>query len=213
MSWERKLEEIDKRIERSHAEGVVPEWKLEEFRRKERERAQASRDAVEALDLPARALRLLWAENVRETEAVLALRETSTTTVLSGGTGCGKTVAAAGWLFHAARDSRTRGVWVTGARIARWDRYSNREMDKLLLPPRLVVDDLGGEFLDDRGSFMALLEELINERYACERPTVLTTNLNAAAFKARYGERVADRIRDDGKFVVIASGSMRLKGV
>lgn len=209
MSWERKLEEINERIERNHVAGVVPEWKLEELRRKERERAQAAHDAVDTLDLPARPLRLLWSEKVRETEAVLALRATGTTTVLSGGPGCGKTVAAASWLFTAARDSGVRGMWVTGARIARWERYSNREMDKLLLPPRLVVDDLGGEFLDDRGSFMALLEELVNERYACERPTVLTTNLNAAAFKARYGERVADRIRDDGKFVVIASGSMR----
>lgn len=209
MSVDDVMSRILQRIGGEPPEGVVPEWKLEEMRSRERERAKASREAVAALELPSRAVALCWANQVAETEGVLALRNMPTLTCLSGGTGCGKTVAAAHWLFRSARDNHIRGMWVTAARLARWPRYSATDVDRLLKAPRLVVDDLGGEFLDEKGSFMSLFDELVNERYASSRLTVLTTNHNAAAFKARYSERVVDRIREDGKFVEISAASFR----
>jgi DNA replication protein DnaC len=183
-----------------------PDW-LAEARRKG---VEAARVAVQGLDLPERAHALLESGAVRTTEAVLALEKAGGITVLSGLPGCGKTVAAAKWMWDFARQTqRPGGLWVTATRLARWPRYDDREMERLLSAPRLVVDDLGTEFLDVGGSFMATLDEVINERYAKRRPTVITTNLNATTFKARYEERIVDRIREDGQFVVIASPSLR----
>jgi len=185
---------------------VEPDWLVEA----QRKGAEAARLAVAALELPERALALLTAGAARDTEAVQALAKPCAITVLSGAPGCGKTVAAAKWLFDRARQTqRCDGKWLTAARLARWPRYSDADMQPLMLAGRLVLDDLGTEYLDERGSFMATLDELLNERYARQRPTVITTNLNADAFKARYAERIVDRIREDGRFAALASPSLR----
>lgn len=171
--------------------------------------AIATRAAISGLDLPARTLELLEAGLARETEAVIALGTPATIVVLSGTPGCGKTTAAAWWLYLAAKEQRIRGLWVTAARLARWARYDDEQMGLLLKAPRLVVDDLGTEYLDERGAFMTTFDELLNERYAHRRPTVITTNLNAEAFRARYDMRVVDRLREDGSFMEIESPSLR----
>ena len=50
------------------------------------------------------------------------------------------------------------------------------------------------------------------QRHGHRRLTVCTTNLKASDFRARYGERVADRIRECGAFVEIAGTSRRIAG-
>jgi DNA replication protein DnaC len=102
-------------------------------------------------------------------------------------------------------------VWVTAAKLARWERYDEEAMNKLLRTPRLVIDDLGGEYLDKGGFYASLLDELINERQSSSRPTIMTTNLAAEAFKARYGERIVDRIREGGRFFECGNASLRRK--
>ena len=54
--------------------------------------------------------------------------------------------------------------------------------------------------LDRLVSFMgacalARFDSLVDARYAGQRRTIVTTNLDSESFKGRYGERVADRIR------------------
>ena len=191
------------------SEGEVPAWKQAEERGRVAARAARSRAAVKATGLPERLVRLVAAGALRETDAVAAMREPAGITVLSGAPGCGKTVAAASWLFDWAAHHLEAGLWLTAARLQRWDRYSRAEMDRLFGYPRLVLDDLGTEYLDERGSFMTTLDELVNERYASGRPLVITTNLNVEAFKQRYGERIADRIREAGVFKAVGSQSMR----
>jgi len=144
--------------------------------------------------------------------------------VLSGQPGCGKTVAACHWLsIPIQRDDGERysgttlgtplglhhPLFVTAARLARWDRYDARQMDRLLLADRLVLDDLGSEYADAKGNFNAILDELVSDRHANKRPMIMSTNLDAAAFKERYDERIADRIREAGKFVSLGGTSMR----
>ena len=77
----------------------------------------------------------------------------------------------------------------------------------------MVIDDLGIEYLDKNGNFLQRLDELLDERYSNFRKTIITTNLNADAFKDRYGERVADRMREGftwgGGFIELADDSMR----
>lgn len=180
------------------------------------------------LDLTAAALACVDA-GCRDTAPLTLVREgVKGTVVLSGGAGSGKTVAAAWWILVSLRDParwdqrdydeheiRRRGPlpeFITAAHLARWERYSDAEMNRLLYAPELVIDDLGVEFADKSGSFLATLDEVVNCRYGNELPTLITTNLDAAAFKSRYGERIADRIRQSGRFAnVSAAKSLRTR--
>jgi len=177
-----------------------------EERDRERARHAAEETTLAAMEIPSRLVDLFRSGPLRETEAMRAI-EKPRILVLSGNPGCGKTVAAANWLFLGRS-----GLFVKSSRLARWDRYDDEAMNKLLRAPRLVVDDLGTEFQDAKGNFDAILDEIIDVRYDNKRPTVITTNLAAEAFKARYGERIADRIREAGRFVSLAEKSMRGAG-
>ncbi len=190
---------------REHAERAEAERKAE---------LAAKREATFlAMGIPPKDMALIKSGGLEPTEAVTALRGNVRLVCLSGNPGCGKTTAAGSWLWSAADGAigRTRGipVFVKAARLARWDRYDDEQMDRLLKADRLVVDDLGTEFQDAKGSFMVLFDELVDVRYDHCRPTVITTNLDAEQFKTRYGERIADRIREAGKFVSLAGASMR----
>lgn len=132
-----------------------------------------------------------------------AVAFTGTTLLQLGGVGSGKTVAACWWLSQGA------GRFVTSALLARWPRYEAESMRALLEAPRLVIDDLGTEYMDDKGNFMAILDEIIADRCANERQTFITSNLTAIAFKARYGERIEDRIREGGTVISLAESSRR----
>jgi hypothetical protein len=175
-----------------------------ERERSEAEAAKAARAAsVMKLGLPPRVLEIV-AGATWPTDATKALEGDALITCLSGNPGNGKTVAAASWLFK-----REVGLFVKAAQLARWERYSDEKMRLLLGSAALVVDDLGTEYQDVKGNLMALIDELLDHRYDYRLPTVLTTNLDAEAFKARYGERIADRIREVGAFVSIDAPSFR----
>lgn len=159
---------------------------------------------IDSIGIPPKDLVLFRSGAVTRTKAIEELESTDPLICLSGNPGSGKTTAAGYSLFAVKR-----GLFVKAARLSRWDRYNNEEMQKLLSPAPLVIDDLGTEFQDAKGNFMALLDEVIDVRYDHSRRTVLTTNLDAASFKERYGERIADRIRESGRFVSLAGSSMR----
>jgi DNA replication protein DnaC len=73
----------------------------------------------------------------------------------------------------------------------------------------LVVDDIGAEAQTAWGS--GLLGELLNARHQDLKRTIITSNLTREAFKERVGERVADRVREDGEVVDLPFPSMRGK--
>ena len=184
-------------------------------------------DMAGRLGIPARAL--CTARGVVEQTSAMEASDGSTDfLVLSGGPGCGKTVAAATWILAFVFDDQLWGksseymgdrpefrsawpIWITAAKLARCDRYDEIYMAKILRTPRLVVDDLGGEYLDKGGFYASLLDEIVNERQAESKPTIMTTNLNADAFKERYGERIIDRIREGGRFIGCGDHSLRRK--
>jgi DNA replication protein DnaC len=125
--------------------------------------------------------------------------------VLAGPPGVGKSVAAA-WLIAACDRP---ALFIDQSRLVRRSRYSNEDMRPLEDVTLLAIDDLGSEYLDEKGSFVATLDGLINARYAEELPTVFTTNLASTRFVQRYGERIADRIREVGRFVELKGPSLR----
>lgn len=186
-----------------------------------------ARSMMTAIGVPHRAGQLVCDMVVEETESVKATREALDLLVLSGAPGCGKTIAAALWVWQYVGDIKrwqgtdydtqinfhgSKPIWVTAAKLSRWDRYDEEAMTSLLTTKRLVVDDLGGEYLDKNGFYTGLLDELVNEREANKRPTIFTTNLNAKAFHDRYGERIYDRIKEGGRFIACGNVSMRKAG-
>lgn len=187
--------------------------------------ARSQREAILKIGLPEKDLELLQNGRLVDTPAVLAMRKSAATiTVLSGPPGCGKTTAASAWLWSWVRDPsnwgkgcfgddeatwKAPGMWTTAARLARMDKYDAGAVDALHKAARLVVDDLGAEYSDAKGFFQSFLDELINERYAGMRPTLITTNCKTEEFKARVGERITDRLREMGRFVAILGPSMR----
>lgn len=125
--------------------------------------------------------------------------------VISGDKGCGKTVAATWW----ARRQRCTPRFVRASTFAASSRYDRDKRDAWLAAPALVLDDLGTEYLDDKGSFLVDLDELIDVFYGDRRPLIVTTNLKLEPFRARYGARIEDRLRESAAFFAATGGSMR----
>jgi len=133
--------------------------------------------------------------------------------VLSGGTGCGKTAAACWWLYQSPGDSdKPQSLFITGARLSRMSRFDEEAMAAVFGAHRLVIDDLAMEYADEKGFFRSLLDEIVNERYANQRQTLITTNVDVDTFKTRCGERITDRIREAGQFVSLSNPSLRGQG-
>lgn len=142
--------------------------------------------------------------------------------LLHGTTGGGKTVAACTaflrmrrtvrWEGGAAEDWDSAGCeFVTAGELARGSYFgpeaaeARRHLERVTL---LVVDDLGAELMSD--GWASNLTELVTHREArAHARTVLTTNVGCrpvahgrpSPFEARYGSRVARRIRESGAVV------------
>lgn len=125
--------------------------------------------------------------------------------VIAGPAGCGKTVAAAWWALRRA----TPPMFLRASTFAASSRYHRDDRNAVLAASALVLDDLGAEYLDDKGSFLVDLDEVMDTFYGAMRPLLITTNLDAAKFQQRYGERLNDRIRECGAFFSASAKSMR----
>lgn len=163
-----------------------------------------------------------------DTEATRAARQflqgTQTFLVLCGERGLGKTTAAAvvvrEYLRRDALTSRPTSAdppapalferATSFARMSAYDAEDRRYFESLCRARLLVLDDVGTETL--AGVATALLDELVDTRYGHRRRMVITSNLSPAAIRARYGERIADRLRESGLVVALAGASMRGKG-
>ena len=79
-------------------------------------------------------------------------------------------------------------------------------------PDLLIVDEVGLQSGTDAEA--RTLFDIINERYEQRKPTVFLSNLDLDGVKAALGERVFDRLREDGgEVVTFAWGSHRGRAV
>lgn len=163
----------------------------------------------------------LTAREVRESRATLAPCDATRATdghtagclLLMGDPGTGKSIGAARWLLTEGLLPRNwhgfggvdgfswkyrggRLLWRTAKSLSRVKQYDEAEMERLFGPARLVIDDIGMEYLDAKGFLVSLIDEVIHERHRRELPTVMTANLSPAEFIERYGGRVLDRISE-----------------
>lgn len=131
--------------------------------------------------------------------------ETGRCALFVGRPGTGKTHLAAGiGLRLMKRDSR-RVLFTTVMRAVRsiketWTRGSelteSEAIEKLVAPDLLILDEVGVQFGSETEKLM--LFDVLNERYERRRPTLLISNLDLDGVRAYLGERIFDRLREDG---------------
>lgn len=93
-----------------------------------------------------------------------------------------------------------------------WGRESRESQSEaiatLVFPDLLILDEVGVQFGSDTEKL--LLFDILNERYERRRPTILMSNLPRDEVSAYLGERVFDRLREDGgKFISFTWESYR----
>ncbi len=139
-----------------------------------------------------------------------AQRAAGTSLVLCGVTGTGKTHLAAAvvrevTLTHGLSARFTTAGKAFRAVKATYGKGSNDGEDEALRqftgPDLLVVDEVGVQF----GSEFEknVLFEVINERYGAMRPTILISNLALDGLRDYVGERVIDRMKENGGKLVV----------
>lgn len=192
----------------------VAVWKDQEERA---EREKIATDRLEILlgwGVPQKDLSRAALLEHERSEAVQALATfdrdpRATFLVLAGLPWAGKTTAAAVWLVNSRRPKRHPRagdpMFVSAAKLTRASSYDDAsgELARAEWARLLVLDDLGAEFADAKGHWQARLDALIDARYENELPTIITTNLTADDFKARYQERITRRISESGRFVIV----------
>lgn len=86
---------------------------------------------------------------------------------------------------------RVKDTWVKGCAES-----ESQAIATLVAPDLLILDEVGVQFGSDFER--NILFDVLNERYEKRRPTILMSNLPVADVTAYLGERVIDRIREDG---------------
>lgn len=150
----------------------------------------------------------------RDSEALAAARKfnrdsESLFLVLLGPPGVGKTLAATlavvdfcskwPWNEQPSGGANSEPVLFVDAatltRLPTFDAESRKYTDRLRACRLLVLEDAGDEATE---AGKALFVELLLAREKTNRRTVITANLRPEAFKLRYGDAVADRVRASG---------------
>lgn len=129
---------------------------------------------------------------------------------LHGGVGCGKTVAAA-WAARRELVLNSSVAFERGTSAATYGIFGQESAEKTRRAKRaglLVLDDVGAEMVS--APWLSWLEDVIGDRHASQARTVITSNLNPAAFRSRYGDRIADRLKE-GLVVGTNEPSMRVR--
>lgn len=156
--------------------------------------------------IPTRIMDLWWSGGWRATDssrrAIEMIRSGVRLVVLWGGTGTGKSCAAAAVLLEPCAVGPDGGhvfvgLWISAADYC--DLYPRREETDLIRDAQaasyLVIDDLGEEA--ERDSH--LIERLITARYdSAHMRTICTTNLDGRGVLSRYGRRVSSRLKEIG---------------
>jgi DNA replication protein DnaC len=124
--------------------------------------------------------------------------------ILAGTVGTGKTLLAQAL----AQDLMALGkdfIFSTARQVVRdirstWSRDSKRTEDEVIAmhvnADYLFIDEVGIQYGTE--SEQIAMFDIINGRYEYERPTILITNLDIVGLKEIMGERIIDRLRQDG---------------
>ena len=129
--------------------------------------------------------------------------------VFLGLPGTGKTHLAVGIGLHIMRHDNRSVLFTTVMRAIRrirdtWSRKSDESeteaISALTYPDLLILDEVGIQSGSE--SEKNQLFDVLNERYEKHKPTLLLSNLTLPEVKAFLGERVFDRLKEDGGEVI-----------
>lgn len=137
-----------------------------------------------------------------------------------GKPGTGKTHLACGIGLQVMREQNRTVLFTTVMRALRrvkdtWAKGSaeseSQAIAALVFPDLLILDEVGVQF----GSEFEknIIFDILNERYEKRRPTILMSNLPESEVIGYLGERVIDRVREDGgRLVPFSWASRRSRG-
>ena len=136
--------------------------------------------------------------------------KTGRSALFIGKPGTGKTHLAAGiGLRIMNRDGRSV-LFTTVIRAIRrikdtWGKAGTetetQAIETLVFPDLLILDEVGVQFGSETEKM--ILFDVLNERYEKRRPTLLLSNLTLDEVRAFLGERVFDRMREDGGEAIV----------
>lgn len=134
-----------------------------------------------------------------------ALLSSGTSMILCGVAGTGKTHLACAIAHHIIHQHAMRAVYmhVAAALRAVKDTYAKgstrteqEAITSFAKPDLLILDEIGVQFGTD--AERCILFEIINARYEALKPTVLISNLAMDGLTQYAGERVIDRMKENG---------------
>lgn len=126
-----------------------------------------------------------------------------------GKPGTGKTHLAVGIGLQVMREQNRTVLFTTVMRAIRrvkdsWVRGSDvsesQAINALVVPDLLILDEVGVQFGSDFEK--NIMFDVLNERYERRRPTLLMSNLSLDSVRDFLGERVMDRMREDGGKII-----------
>lgn len=123
--------------------------------------------------------------------------------------GTGKTHLAIGIALQVMTEGKTamfatvmrairtvKDTWRKGAEQSETD-----AIQALVFPDLLILDEIGIQFGSEAEKL--LLFDVLNERYERRRASILLSNLTAKEVSGYLGERIMDRLREDGGEVIV----------
>lgn len=131
--------------------------------------------------------------------------KTGRSALFVGNVGTGKTHLAAGIALRLMRRDGRPVLFTTVMRAIRsvkdtWGGQGGKTeaqaIAALVFPDLLILDEVGVQFGSDTEKL--ILFDVLNERYEKRKPTLLLSNLDVQEVQAYLGERIFDRLREDG---------------
>ena len=141
--------------------------------------------------------------------------KTSTSILMMGGTGLGKTHLSSA----VAREVIEKGndVFYTGAidlfsqfEIQRFKSYNNEPnelIERYFECDLLIIDDLGTEMINQFS--VSTLYNLLNDRLCRKKPTIVSTNLSQDDINKKYTDRITSRMFGEYKIIFFAGTDVR----
>lgn len=162
------------------------------------------------------------AASIRETcrdyvERFPELAKQGSSMILSGNVGTGKTHLATAVAKGVIKRHQLPSKYTSVSQVMRRIRSSyNAErgeeteaeiIEKLVRVPLLVIDEVGVQLGSNHEYTM--LFDILNGRYSELQPTVVVSNLGVKELAGAIGERLVDRLRENGAVLIFDWGSYR----